>query len=467
MTINYLLVAISCTLFFVSAKGQEKAPTLTGKVNISISEGTFECDLILSDIPKIDDYFFRINSGMNILHMRSKKPDDFLIDFSKSSNDSLSTGESNAYYFKSNDANEKFLPESIQFKYVGKFPVVHDTIEDYSKTDWRGNIAFNDNSVRADGNQSAWYPILYDISNDLVLEKVKYDIQISCSDCTTLYVNGSKPVKSQFHNFRGSTPVELTLFCGNYDFAEYNNTFFINAGLKTHELKDFGELISAYKTFYANSLGIPFDQSVNFLHTTPTSTKDGFMFVSYPTITSVGWKNGLKQIVDPKYKNSYRPFIAHELGHFYFDTFFNSELGDMISEGFSEFLSLQLTEKLIGKDTYRSMIERKIKSLHDFKPVPIGKIKAESEYKNRQLYVYNYAPLVLEALKKEVGEEKMWQWMNTILTTQTEFSDYRFLKSTLQRTLGDEQRFNELINTYFENEESIESAISKINQQTD
>jgi len=289
-----LLIVLLLTIPLINISAQEKTPVLTGTVEISISDGTFECDLTLSEIPHIKDYFIRLNSGMNILHMRSKKPNDFLIRFRKSLNDSLSTGESNAYYFRDNTEKGKFLPESIQFKYVGKFPVVRDTIENYSRKDWKGNIAFNQNSVRSDGRQSAWYPVLYDITNDKVLDKVKYDIKLTCFDCNTLYVNGTKPIKAKSFNFKSEIPQELTIFCGNYEFAELNNTYFLNSGLDSKQIKEFGNIINSYKKFYAQNLNIPFDQPVSFIQTTPTSKKDSWMFVSYPTIMSIGWQNGLK-----------------------------------------------------------------------------------------------------------------------------------------------------------------------------
>ncbi len=459
-----LLILLLLTIPLINVSAQERTPILTGKVDISITEGTFECDLTLNNIPHIEDYFIRLNSGMNILHMRSKKPYNFLIYFRKSCNDSLSTGESNAYYFRDNSGKGKFLPESIQFKYVGKFPVVKDTIENYSRKDWKGNIAFNQKSVRSDGLQSAWYPILYDITNDKVLEKVKYDIKLTCSDCNTLYVNGNKPVKAKSYNFKSESPQELTIFCGNYEFSELNNTYFLNSGLDSKQIKEFGELINSYKKFYAQNLNIPFDQPVSFIQTTPTSKKDSWMFVSYPTIMSIGWQNGLKNIVEPKYQKFYRPFIAHELGHFYFGTYkvFNSELGDMMSEGFAEFLSLKLTKKMIGVDVYKDKINEKIKNLKEFNPIPFAKIQSDSEYNNRQLYVYNYAPMIFLAIEKEIGEKQMWQWLNTILSTPTKFTDYNFLILTLQQILENDKKFNTLKAKYFESDKSLENAINKI-----
>lgn len=59
---------------------QENAPKIKGKVKISIIEGTFDCDLTISNIPTLEDYLIRLNSGMNLLHIKSK-PNDFAIWF--------------------------------------------------------------------------------------------------------------------------------------------------------------------------------------------------------------------------------------------------------------------------------------------------------------------------------------------------------------------------------------------------
>jgi hypothetical protein len=458
---TFLLLAL---LACIKLSAQPGVPKLTGKIEISIEQGTIEGDLTLSDLPHINDYYIRINSGLNILHIKALKPEEFLIQYSRAFNDTTSTGESNAYYFEDGSGKGKFLPNSIQFKYVGKFPVVKDTIENYSRKDWKGNIAFNHNSVRADGFQSAWYPILYDITNDKTYEHLTYDVEISCNDCSTLYVNGNQPVKAKKHNFKSELPQEITLFCGNYDFDELDNTYLLNSGMSKKEIENFGKLINDYKAFYAKKLNIPFNQPVSFIQTTPISKKDSWMFVSYPAIYSIGWSNGLKNIVDPKYQNFWRPYIAHELGHYYFGTLkvFNSELGDMMSEGFAELLSLQLTKDIMGEELYQQKMDKKIEHLKKFSPKPFGKIKSETEYENRQLYVYDYAPLIFTAIKEEIGEEKMWKWLMTILETETTFTNYDFLISTLQTTLNDKKLMELIEKQYLINDNSVKNAIDKI-----
>lgn len=458
------------TLFLLPIYGlnaQDKTPKLSGKVNISIKDGTFECDLTLSNIPRIRDYFIRLNSGMNLLHMQSKKPNDFIIYYDKSNQDTNSTGESSAYYFPDNTGKGKFLPQSVRFRYVGKYPVATDTIENYSRQDWKGNIAFNGKTVRTDGRQAAWYPVLYDITKDKIYNLVTYDIELHCVDCDQLYVNGNVPFKGPRHNFKSEVPQELALFCGNYDVANIGNTYVLNSGMKADELKQFSTLINSYKKFYSDNLKIPFGAPVTFVQTTPTSKYNSWFFVTYPTIMSIGWNNRLERFYLPKYKNSYRPFIAHELGHYYFGTYkvFNSALGDMMSEGFAEYLSLCLTYERIGKDAYKNQIEKKIENLKDFNVKPIGKIEASSDYISRDLFVYNYAPIIFTALEKEIGKAKMWTWLNNILNTPTKYTNYDFLIATLKKTLHNDEKFSRLKNLYFENDHALKNAIGKIEEE--
>ncbi|SFC41874.1 hypothetical protein SAMN05421780_105154 [Flexibacter flexilis DSM 6793] len=443
---------------------QEIAPTIKGKVKISINEGTFDCDLTISNIPKIKDYLIRLNSGMNLLHIKSKKPNEFILVFNKSDKDSTSTGESSAYYFADNTGKGKFLPHELQFRYVGKFPIANDTIENYSRQDWKGNIAFNGFSVRTDGSQSAWYPYIYDAEKDISYEKMYYDIDFECVDCATIYINGNKPVKSPKTILKSEQPYELTLFCGKYDYVDNGDLILLNPKFSKQDIQDFSNTISQFKQFYENKIKVKFTEPPIFVNTTPTSKNNGWLFVSYPTIMGIGWGNdGLGALFEKENQKWYKQFIAHELGHYYFGTYkvSNSELGDMISEGFAEYLSLKLTEEILGKELYNKKLEEKFKNLQDFKTLPISKIKSIKVIEDRQTFVYDYAPIVFIAIEKEIGNKKMWAWINKILNTNTNFTNYDFLVSTLRNTLNNEKKIQQIIAEYFDNDNSTENAIKK------
>jgi hypothetical protein len=446
---------------------QDNAPHLKGKVNISIKEGTFECDLTLSNIPRIKDYLIRLNSGMNLLHIRSKKPNNFVLGYDKSDKDSTSTGESSAYYFPGNAKNTKFLPEELQFRYVGKFPVANDTIDNFSKQDWKGNIAFNGMSVRSDGSQSAWYPIIYDAKKDIAYDRVVYDVEFNCADCSTIYVNGNKPVSSNSAHLISNEPQEMALYFGNYEVVDDGNIAILNPKFPDEKIKQFSILVSSYKKYYEQKLNIKFNQTPTFINTTPTSKKNGWLFVSYPTIMGIGWgRFGLAGIFEEKSQKFYKPLIAHELGHYYFGTVkvFNSELGDMMSEGFTEYMSLKLTEDIQEVTAYNEVLEKKYKNLKDFKPNPLSMIKSITDITDRETFVYDYAPIIFIAIEKEIGKKKMWEWLKNIIETKAEFTNYDFLVSTLKSTLNNNKKSELIINDYFNNVNSIQNAIKKITE---
>lgn len=463
-----LLTFIFSFAISLTISAQENAPTIKGKVKISIKEGTFECDLTISEIPAIQDYVIRLNSGMNLLHMKSKKPNEFVLGYNKSLTDSTSTGETLAYFYPDNTGKGKFLPKEIQFRYVGKYPVATDTIGNYSKGDWKGNIAFNGYSVRTDGRQSAWYPYLYDAKSDISYEKMYYEIDFECVDCSTIYVNGNKPVTAQKVTFKSEQPYELALFCGKFDFVNDGNLILLNPTFTKEDVTDFSSLVSQYKQYYESKLKIKFSEPPVFVSTTPTAPKYGWLFVSYPTIMGIGYGNdGLGALFDKK-QDWYKQYIGHELGHYYFGTYkvLNSELGDMMSEGFTEYISLKLVEDIQGKDIYDKKIEESIKYLTDFKTIPLAKIKSISEIGDRQTFVYDYAPMMFIAIEKEIGTKKMWEWMHTLLTVKTDFTNYNFLLSTMRQTLRDEKKLQTIIDRYFANEKSVENIINVIKKRT-
>ena len=454
-------------LFFFSPSiiiAQDSFPLLSGTVDLSVKNGTFKCDFTLSNIPRIEDYYIRINAGMNILSFRNIEANK-LIYFEKSFSDTISTGETIAYYFPGNKGKGKFLPKAVEFKYVGMYPVIFDTLKDYSVEDWKGNIAFNGYSVRTDGSQSAWYPVLYNIKKDIRYDKVKYDITINCKDCNSLYVNGSNPIKGNKGQFKSDIPQQLTMFSGNYKIANVNGTYVLNPNMNEKQIVTFGEITNAYKHYYEENLKIPYNQTITYIQTTPTSKYNAWLFVSYPTIVTIGHgKDGLLGFFDKKGGDWYRQYIAHELAHYYFGSLkqFNASLADMMSEGFSEYLSLKITKNLISDSIYNKKIAEKIKNLNKTTPLPFGKINSSSDYENRNLYVYSYAPLIFLSVEKEIGEQKMWAWLKKIIETPTDFTDYAFLKNTLSSVLEDKIKFDLIIEKYFEAGNAFDNIVKQM-----
>jgi hypothetical protein len=444
--------------------GQDNAPFLKGKLNLSITQGTMECEFTLTDIPKLEDYFIRINSGMNIRYFKSI-PQTYPFYYDKSFYDTLSTGETIAYFFPRNGGKEKYLPSSITFSYVGKYPVFHDSLKDYSAEDWKGNISFNGYSVRTDGRQSAWYPVLYDVKKDFKFDRLRYEIEVNCADCSSIYLNGSTPVSGQRAVFKSDIPQEIALFAGKYKISKQDGTYVLNPDITDKEISELGKITNEIKKYYETKLAIPYKESITYIQTTPTSASNAWLFVSYPSIFNIGrGEYSMKSFFDKKKSEWYKSYLAHELGHYYFGSYrrFNSELGDMLNEGLSEYLSFKATKDLTSDSVYKKLIEKKASAVKSFHAIPFAKIKSHSDYQNRELYVYYYAPLLFTAIEKEIGEANTWKWLKLLLETNADFTNYSFIEQTISLVIHDKNKLDLIKSKYFYSDQAIENVIETI-----
>jgi len=179
----------------------------------------------------------------------------------------------------------------------------------------------------------------------------------------------------------------------------------------------------------------------------------------------VGWDEGMRSFSRKSEGKGFLQYMAHELSHYYFGTVrtFNSELGDMISEGFAEFLSLNITHTLISDSLYREKLQSKATAVSNLKPIPMAEIRSSSDYINRELYVYYYAPIIFSAIEKEIGEEKMWQWIKMLLKSPSVFTNYQFVEQTLNKVVNDKTKFESLREKYFSSERTLQNALSTLN----
>jgi hypothetical protein len=378
----------------------------------------------------------------------------------------LSSGESSAYYIPAWNETGKYLPHAIRFNYVGMYPVITDTT---NVVDWRGNIAFNGTTLRADGIQSAWCPILYDVKTDTKYENVTYDLDVTCNDCKVIYVNGSQPISGTHAKVMSNNSQDLTLFAGDFKSVSVNGNYFLNPDANDQQLAELEKMLHSYQTYLEKKLAIPYNGKAVYIQTTPVSKNNSWLFASYPTIVKVGWDDGMKSFASKSEGTKFLQYMAHELAHYYFGYVrsFNSETGDMISEGFAEFLSMHITRKFISENLYREDLESKVRAMRNLIPVPIAKVRSKSDYKNRELYVYYYAPLIFSAIEKEIGEEKMWEWIKALLQSPVVMTNYTFFEQTLSKVMNDKLKFGLLREKYFNAENTLQNAVSILNIRTD
>ncbi|MFT3675144.1 MAG: hypothetical protein QM781_04525 [Chitinophagaceae bacterium] len=454
--------ALLSLIAYTTIAAQDTIPHITGKVNISVKKGTIECDLTLSNMPRLTDYYLRLNSGMNIRYIKNGESATLpSLQYDRSVYDSMSSGESSAYYIPAYNKTGKYLPYSVRFNYVGMYPVITDTS---AVVDWRGNLAFNGTTLRADGIQSAWAPILYDVKTDKRYEKVTYDLDVTCSDCKVIYVNGSQPVTGTRAQVKSSNAQDLTMFVGDFKSVSINGNYFLNPDADDQQLAELEKTLQSYQSYLGKKLGIPYKGKAVYIQTTPVSKYNSWLFASYPTIVKIGWDDGMKSFVSKEDGPGFRQYMAHELAHYYFGTFrtFNSELGDMISEGFAEFLALHITRTWISDSLYRQKLQSKVRSMRNFKPGAMASVRSNSDYQDRELYVYYYAPVIFSAIEKEIGEEKIWEWIKSLLQTPTVFTNYTFFEQTLSKVVKDKNKMDQLREKYLTPANALQNAISTL-----
>jgi len=456
-----LLLLLTLFCLFNKVFGQE--PTLNGTLKISVENGTLEGYFTLTELPKINNYQVLLNSGLNVQFFKDES--DKNINYTKIYN-SKTSYESFLYTFPTSKKDSTYLPKSITVKYTGKFPVHKDTTDLNNTGDWKGNIAFSDNTLRMDGTQTSWYPTLHDLDNDKRFSAVKYSIQIICDDCSALYLNGNDPVYGTKHIFTSEKPIDILLFVGQFNFYFVDNNWYLNPDIDKTEMARFSKITEQFKDYYTQNLGIPYRQSIKFIQTVPTSKNNSYMFIDYPTIVNIGRgeRNGLGSLISDEYPED-KAFIAHELAHYYFgagEKIFNTPVSTPICEGFAEYLSLKATEDILGVDLYQSIFKEmlsKLKKNSFYKP--ISKIESEADYNNS--YSYIYFPVILLAIEQEIGKLKMWEWMKNLVTTETNFTDYEFLKNELIRALNDTEKSKATIEKYFTSDKSLENALKSLN----
>jgi hypothetical protein len=133
-------------------------------------------------------------------------------------------------------------------------------------------------------------------------------------------------------------------------------------------------------------------------------------------------------------------------------------LNYIFTESLAEYLSLKLTKELLSEKSYFRNINGKLNSLNNLKLTGLKNIKTNSDYGDRERYIYTYAPIIWLAIEKEIGEEKMWLWLNKMLTVETEKTNYKFMIETLASVLNDDSKLTFLVKKYFENINAINSA---------
>lgn len=426
----YTLIIILLLLSLNAGSLIAQAPHLSGTIDISIKNRTLTCNLSYDRIPE----------GYEILLNQAFKNPSF-----SANNQKLKIKKKNnsAHYV---DAIQYELPNDIN----GMVQLSYQYKENQSKksipSDWKGNLAFNYNSIRA-SEQTAWYPIWYNDAEGIRLTDVSYDVEITCSDCKSIYLNGSRPYNGQYGRLSSKKPVPLLLFAGLFDFDVINNIALLNSPLQNNEDAQVILYLEKVKNFYESKLQMRLEKDLTILASEPTTADNAWLFATYPTIAIIGDDNwGMKGLFKNGDLDEVRiSSLAHEVGHYYIGNVFQPRgpLFWVFLEGVTEYISLQANRNIFGENFYRHFLQKYKTQVQGMPFFHLSDIKHQDEISG--LYRYSYVPLLLTAIENEIGQDKMWLWIQQLISYKdTVFTDYAFFKRSFIESGMTERQYTDL-----------------------
>ncbi|WP_199121255.1 M1 family aminopeptidase [Pedobacter sp. ASV28] len=447
MQIKPLFFAL-LTFFTLHLKAQ--TPHLKGKVEIIMSTGQITADFTLSNLPNLGkDYQILLNKGFNIKAIKDSTQQS--LKYTGYYNGKM-RGEGIVYIPQ--DKNDVLVnPRHLNISYTGAFPIYNG---DYNFTDFKGLIAFNGQTLRA-AEQSKWYPIIYDVKNDQLIEQVTFDITVSCKEASQIFVNGDMPKPGPIAQFTSTVAIAPLLFVGNYPIQKTNNALFLNTNMNSGQLAIFEANISEIKQYFNKVLGIPYTTKNVFIeHTAIEKFNKGRIwgFASYPTIALAG--SNLGETIDEvnkKFKDSTDyPFYAHEIAHYYFGNVLqpNSTLFWFLLESTAEYLSIKASETKFGQSYSSNYYKNAVSNLKEFKVVPLNKVTEINQINGT--YRYSYGPLLLRGLEQTVGEKKTFAFLKQCLHTKGQATNYDFLKEQALKSGIDQKEWDNFEKTFVESE---------------
>jgi hypothetical protein len=446
-------IALLILLILQVIKLQAQTPHLSGKVEIVMATGQITCDFVLSNIPNLGkDYQILLNKGFNIKAIKDSA--NQTLKYSGFYGGAM-RGEGLTYaplYKDSTMVN----PVKLHITYTGGFPIYTDTL---NFIDFKGLIAFNGKTMRAT-DQSKWYPIIYDIKNDRQIEQMTFDIQVSSKDAKTIFVNGDLPKAGPVARFKSDVPIAPMIFAGDYGVQKTNGAIFLNTQMNDKQLKVFEENIADMKTYYFKVLKIPYNTKNVFIEHAPVEKFNkgrSWGFVAFPTIAFAGIKLG--DMIDEEHSklkdSTDYPFIAHEIGHYYFGNVLqpNSTLFWFFLESTAEYLSVKAAEEKFGKNFGTKYFVDRGKQLKNFKAKPLNSIKEINEISGT--YRYSYGPFLLRGLEQMIGEKRMFKFLNTCLSTKNESTDYAFFKNNALKSGITQKEWDDYEKTFILSENAV------------
>jgi hypothetical protein len=447
---------ILAVLLIFSAVSVSAQPHIEGTVTLTLKDGLLDCDFALSDLPPLRNYRILLNHGMNIQYFVSDSGKVLPYDGFYSGK---MTGEALEYVLMKTDTDTlRPLPQTFRVKYKGAFPVYGDTLNYF---DFKGFIAFNGKTARAT-EQSKWYPVIYDVDADRLIDNYTYRITVNSPDSKTVFLNGSPPQQASPATFQSKTPRALFLFSGNYDYVAAAGNYILNAAVDSGTaLKIFREL-DRIKAFQTAALGRTYQENIYLIAHRPVkpfSWQSSWGFTIFPSFAYAGVNFKLLLDSTGRMTKDYVGFFSHELAHYYFgDNMVSGPLQWFWLESTAEYLSLKTAAALTDTGYYNATIRNYAAVLKNKAYKPLAQIQKPGEIDDDYRYVYG--PLILLSFEKVFGEKRTYQVLSGLVQkAERETLTLTVLKQLALAAKIKEADYDRFYNAYLTSDAAVQNTL--------
>ena len=429
MAARILFTVLALLLNFDSAHAQS-APQLDGRIETDPATGFFRGDICLSKLPQQQAYSFLLNRGLNLREVRdasTRQPLDYTGYY-----DAANIGDATQYTIKGDVGTSGFCAS-----YVGAYPVYRVDAGEWSELDWKGQIAFDGRTVRA-AEQTRFYPVAVDSATGAPLDAVSYRLEVDCSECGSIYVNGSPPKDGPRATFSSDTPRPLLLYAGDFPYTSAGNVHFVGALINPADTALVKSGIQEVADEHASYLGVPYEDEPVYMTFAAVARRrqigqTSWMFVTWPTIAMdgrVSFSDNLIQEADGRRIFNPSPTILHEMAHYYFGTRYapRGPLRWFLLESTAEFLALKAYRKFAGEGAYASRVRDGFEdAIRAGAVVPLDEVREPERIGEN--YRYRLGPLLLIALEEYAGESVVRETLAKLITDppvgEVSYADFR------------------------------------------
>ena len=385
----------------------------SGTIDVDLAMGMLRGKVCLANRPERYRSAFSLNAGLNVA--RVTDGEGRAIGFDGWYEPGID-GEARVYALNASAS-------VICVDFVGAFPVYprHD-----APLDFKGVIAFNGDSVRAT-EQSAWLPLPYDPEAKARLDNTAYDLRVSCAACSFIYVNGSDPITGQDGKFISDRRRPAMLFAGKGAISQSPGLTILNETLPAAES---AALVAGYtriEAFYGRYLGKQIEDRPSVMRVIAINQAERdrkgseWGFATWPTVAFSGSILPIATALMNGGELGERRlgYLAHEIGHYYFGTLTDpgGRYHWFLVESTAEFLSLKARGALVSPAAEQRRADVLAGELTDQKQSFKALDEVTDSDQIDDLYRYDYGPLLLLSLEKQVGEKKMARFMRALLAS--------------------------------------------------